>query len=95
MSGKKMSDEEYINYMNEHYINNNEKVEDIIKDLKITKSYFYKRNKELNIKKGATIIALEEEKKTEEVKKIKKKENNEVKFDFLSGKFKKGNINLN
>lgn len=88
MSGKEMSNEEYINYMNEHYLENNETAENIIKDLGITKSYFYKRNKELNIKKGATIIALG--KKTEEVK----KENDEIKFDFLSGKFKKGNIDL-
>ena len=46
---KRLSDKEYINYMNEHYIKNNENRNDIMKDLEVSEYQFYKRNKELNI----------------------------------------------
>ncbi|WP_299994661.1 hypothetical protein [uncultured Clostridium sp.] len=44
-----MTDQEYIEYMELHYIKNNENRFDIMKDLRVTEYQFYKRNKELGI----------------------------------------------
>lgn len=82
MSGKEMNDNEWVTYMMLHYIKNNEKRDDILKDLDINESYFYGRNRKLGIKREAVI-------------KAKKSENkNKIRFNYLSGKFSKGNIDL-
>ncbi len=60
---KMLSDEEYIEYMNEHYIKNNENRNDIMKDLGISEYQFYKRNKELNIHRENKVIPNKSNKK--------------------------------
>lgn len=50
---KQLSDKEYLEYMNEHYIKNNENRFDIMKDLGVSEYQFYKRNKELGISRTA------------------------------------------
>lgn len=77
MSGKEMTDNEWTVYMMKHYIKENEDRNKIFKDLNITESYFYKRNRKLGIKRERIIN--------------KKKK---YKFNYLSGKFCKGKINL-
>lgn len=50
---KQLSDKEYLEYMEEHYIKNNENRFDIMKDLEVSEYQFYKRNKELGISRTA------------------------------------------
>lgn len=82
MFGKDMNNQEWIDYMNEHYIKNNERRDDILKDLNITEYYFYKRNRELGIKRNNVIVEYNNNKK-----KL-------FEFNYLSGKFRKGKIDL-
>ena len=52
---KELTDEQYKEYMQIHYIQNNENRFDIMKDLEVTEYQFYKRNKELGISRTFTI----------------------------------------
>lgn len=79
MSGKDMNDKEWVTYMMLHYIKNNENKNDILKDLNITESYFYKRNRELGIKRNSINKRIIEK---------------SFKFNIISGKFMKGKIEL-
>lgn len=85
MFGKDMNNQEWIDYMNEHYIKNNERRDDILKDLNITEYYFYKRNRELGIKRNNVIV--EHNNNNNNKKKL-------FEFNYLSGKFRKGKIDL-
>lgn len=69
-----MTDQEYIEYMELHYIKNNENRFDIMKDLGVTEYQFYKRNKELGISRNS--------------KSIEKKQDTKVyKFDLMKQKW--------
>lgn len=69
-----MTDQEYIEYMELHYIKNNENRFDIMKDLGVTEYQFYKRNKELGISRNS--------------KNVEKKQDTKVyKFDLMKQKW--------
>ena len=69
-----MTNQEYIEYMELHYIKNNENRFDIMKDLGVTEYQFYKRNKELGISRNS--------------KSIEKKQDTKVyKFDLMKQKW--------
>lgn len=69
-----MTDQEYIEYMELHYIKNNENRFDIMKDLGVTEYQFYKRNKELGISRNS--------------KKVEKKQDTKIyKFDLVKQKW--------
>ena len=71
-----LTDKEYLNYMNLHYIQNNESKEQICKNLNITENQMYKRNAKLNIHRP---------------KKLFQKDNREVnkkyKYDLIKQKW--------
>lgn len=70
-----MTDKEYLEYMKEHYIKNDEHRSKICSDLGITENEMYKRNKKLNIHRP---------------KKLFKKENkSSYKFDLFYNKWVK------
>lgn len=69
-----MTDQEYIEYMELHYIKNNENRFDIMKDLGVTEYQFYKRNKELGISRNS--------------KNVEKKQDTKIyKFDLVKQKW--------
>lgn len=55
-----LSDKEYLDYMNLHYIQNNESKEQICKDLNITENQMYKRNAKLNIHRPKKLFQKQE-----------------------------------
>ena len=55
-----LSDKEYLDYMNLHYIQNNEPKEQICKDLNITENQMYKRNAKLNIHRPKKLFQKQE-----------------------------------
>ena len=55
-----LSDKEYLDYMNLHYIQNNEFKEQICKDLNITENQMYKRNAKLNIHRPKKLFQKQE-----------------------------------
>lgn len=76
---KNLSDSEYIKYMEEHYIKNNENRFDIMKDLGMTEYQFYKRNKELNIHRNSN----------QTNNQVTTKKKSSYKYDLVSGKWVK------
>lgn len=77
-----MTDQEYIEYMQKHYIENNESVADICRDLGITENQMYKRNSKLDIHRPKKLFKKETENKSEEKEYT-------WEFDFLYGKWYK------
>lgn len=77
-----MTDKEYLEYMQKHYIENNEPVADICKDLGITENQMYKRNSKLDIHRPKRLFKKETENKSEE-------KESAWKFDFLYGKWQR------
>ena len=55
-----LSDKEYLDYMNLHYIQNNESKEQICKDLNITENQMYKRNAKLNLHRPEKLFQKQE-----------------------------------
>lgn len=55
-----LNDKEYLDYMNLHYIQNNESKEQICKDLNITENQMYKRNAKLNIHRPKKLFKKQE-----------------------------------
>lgn len=55
-----LNDKEYLDYMNLHYIQNNESKEQICKDLNITENQMYKRNAKLNIHRPKKLFQKQE-----------------------------------
>ena len=72
-----MTDEEYKNYMLKHYVENDEHRLKICKDLNITESQMYKRNKKLGITRPNKLFVSNENK-------VKTKK---YKYDFMKKKW--------
>lgn len=68
-----MTDQEYIEYMELHYIKNNENRFDIMKDLGVTEYQFYKRNKELGISRNSKNVEKKQDTKTYKFDLVKQK----------------------